>query len=146
MWCKFDSYSHLIITKSMKYWKVSLSICKGHKFSSKSLETMVWHIFSNVIFNLPLKSYLTHKNHLTTPLLHLLKSYSNYHQPLNAYNNIFIIILDCKNDIICLILSFTFSLFPLQVLQKLDLEVLVLGYFQNWLFWTGIWLGIPNKQ
>ena len=35
-------------------------------------------------------------------------------------------------------MSGMFSLLSLQVLEKLDLEVLDFGIFQNWLFWTGI--------
>ena len=43
-------------------------------------------------------------------------------------------------------MSCTFSLFSLQVLEKCESEVLDFWIFQNWLFWTGIRLVVTNMQ
>ena len=43
-------------------------------------------------------------------------------------------------------MSYIFSIFPVQVLDKLDLEVLDLGIFQNQLYYTAIWIGVSNTQ
>ena len=62
---------------------------------------------------------------------------------LNECTTIFIVILYCKNDLVWLMISSTFSLFFLQVLEKLNLEVLdfrvfselaILELFLTWRF------------
>ena len=55
---------------------------------------------------------------------------------LNELNNVFNIILDCKNQMFWTMMFSMFYLFSLQILDILDLKVLDLGYFQNWLFWS----------
>ena len=50
---------------------------------------------------------------------------------LNECTTIFIEILNCKNDLVWLMMSSTFSLFFLQVLEKLNLEVLDFRVFSE---------------
>ena len=51
-------------------------------------------------------------------------------------SNIFFVILNCKNNIICLVVSWIFCLFWL----------LTFRYHHNWIFCIGIRLGISNMQ
>ena len=48
----------------------------------------------------------------------------------------FIIRINCKNDPICLMMSFIFSLFYLQVLGIPDLEFWSFKYFKNGIFYV----------
>ena len=92
------------------------------------------------LFNCSLQSYPTHKHNLTPPPP-LSQSHSDYQPSLNSFTNIFIIRINCKNDLICLMMSCIVCLFPLQVIEKLDPEVLefwifselaILGWYLTW--------------
>ena len=90
-----------------------------------------WNNSMECVFNFSyfLQSYPTQNRYLTNPLPPLSRSYSNYYSPLDVCTILFIVIPNCKNDLICLIISFVFWFFSLHVLDKLDLEVL-----NSWMF------------
>ena len=72
------------------------------------------------LFYVPLQSYPTHNNYSINTLSHISQSCYNYNPPLSTCTTIFVIILNCKNVLIFPMIC----LFPLQVLDKLDLKVL----------------------
>ena len=62
---------------------------------------------------------------------------------LNEFTNLFVISLNSDNNLVWIIISIVFSLFYLQVLEILDLQVLdfwlfiefsILGWFSTWCF------------
>ena len=93
-------------------------------------------------FYCSLRSYSTNKHDLKNSPSHFSKPNSNYHLPLNVCTTKFIIILNFKNSLIFIITTCMFYIFPLQLLDKLDWEVLEFDYIYHWLFWTNIQLGI----
>ena len=82
-----------------------------------------WNNCRNFIylFIRSLQYYTTHKHHLNPPPLS--KSCSNYHPSLNTCTIRFLMIFNCKNDLICIMMSFILWLFFLQVLDQFYLEV-----------------------
>ena len=60
--------------------------------------------------------------------------------------NFFIIILSCVNNLVLLIVSGMFSLFIIQVLEKLDMEVFYFGVFLELSTLEIFLLGISNMQ
>ena len=59
--------------------------------------SLVWYVIQ-MFLNCTIQSYPTHKHNLTNTMAPISQSYSNYHPPINACTFIFIIMLNCKND------------------------------------------------
>ena len=65
--------------------------------------TMVRHVY---IYILSPKYYSNHKHHLTSITTPQSQSHSSYNPPLNVFTNIFIIITNFNNYLICVMMSF----------------------------------------
>ena len=97
-------------------------------------------------FYFSLQYYWTYEKYFNKPHASYIEIILNNHSPLNSCTYSFIILSTCKNYLIFIMVSWMFSLFYLQFLDKLELKPWTFGYFHNFPFWSGIRLGVSNMQ
>ena len=83
---------------------------------------------------------------INSPMFPLWHSFSNYHSPLNACTTLFTIRINCKMILFYLQFIACFAYFPSKFRNNVLGGFVTLLYSHNFLYWTGISIGIPNRQ